>query len=313
MTHARAYGLLFLVTVLWAGNFPLGKLGLAELGPITLTAARAALVAPLLVGIARLVEGPFPPLTGRDWRTFVVLSLTGLVGNTTVWYWGLKYTSPVSAGILGAAAPVVVAVVAAVWLRDRLSPLNLLGIALTMAAVLLTIARGSLEVLRTLSINRGDLIILGSQIAWVAYTLYSRVNRSQLGPVTIQAGAHVVSFAVLAPLALVERPWEALARASWLGWAVIGYAMGPITLGHLWYYQGIRAVGAGRAAVFMNLIPFLVIALSWLILGEAIRWYHAVGACVVIAGVVLATRRGPTAWRRAWGRAWTRPWASRPP
>ena len=46
---------------------------------------------------------------------------------------------------------------------------------------------------------------------------------------------------------------------------------GPITLGHLWYYQCVRAVGAGRAAVFTNVMLFLVIGLSWLLLREAIR------------------------------------------
>ncbi len=291
MTRARAYGLLLLVTVLWAGNFPLGKLGLAELGPITLTAARALIAAPLLLLAARLSHGPFPVFTRRDYRTFVVISLTGLVANTTVWYWGLKYTSPVAAGILGASAPVVVALIAALWLRDPLTSRSVLGIVITVVAVLLTIARGSLDVLRTLSFNKGDLIILGSQLAWVSYTLYSRANTSALRTMTIQAGAHVVSVLILVPLALFERPWESLARASWVGWSVIAYSAGPITLGHLWYYQGIRAVGAGRAAVFMNLIPFLVIGLSWLLLGEAIHWYHAVGACAVIAGVVLATRR----------------------
>lgn len=291
MTHARAYGLLLLVTVIWAGNFPLGKLGLGELGPLTLTATRALIAAPLLLAAARLSRGALPALTRRDYRIFTVISLTGLVGNTTVWYWGLKYTSPVAAGILGASAPVVVALVAAAWLRDRLSPLNVLGIVVTVLAVVLTIARGSFEVLRTLSFNKGDLIILGSQVAWVSYTLYGRANTSALPTVTLQAGAHVVSALVLVPLALFERPWESLARASWLGWGVILYSAGPITLGHLWYYQGIRVVGAGRAAVFMNLIPFLVIGLSWLLLGEPVRWYHAVGASAVIAGVVLATRR----------------------
>ncbi len=291
MTHARAYGLLSLVTIIWACNFPLGKLGLSELGPITLTAARALIAAPLLLLAVRLSEWPPPTLTRRDYRTFVVISLTGLVGNTTVWYWGLKYTSPAAAGILGASAPVIIALMGAAWLHDRLSPWNLLGIGLTLSAVLLTISRGSLEALRTLSFNKGDLIILSSQSAWVAYTLYSRANSSQLGPATIQAGAHVVSLAVLAPLALVEHPWQSLGRASWVGWVVIAYSAGPITLGHLWYYQGIRVVGAGRAAVFMNLMPFLVIGLSWALLGEAIRWYHAVGACAVIAGVALATRR----------------------
>ena len=291
MTPTRAYGLLLLVILMWAGNFPLGKLALLELGPLTLSAARAALAAPVLVVFARLAHGPFPAFTRRDHWTFVVISLTGLVGNTTVWYWGLRHTSPVNAGILGASAPVIVALAGAAWLGDPLSRRNVLGIAVTIGAVLLTVSHGSLEVLRTLSFNRGDLIILASQLAWVSYTLFSRASRSQLPSLTVQAGAHVVSLVVLAPLALLERPWESLAAASWVGWGVIVYAAGPIALGHIWYYQGIRVVGAGRAAVFMNLIPFIVIGLSWLILGEPIRWYHFVGATVVIGGVALATAR----------------------
>ena len=291
MTPARAYGLLFLVTLLWAGNFPFGKLALLELGPLTLSAARAAIAAPLLVAIARLAHGPFPAFTRRDRWTFVVLSLTGLVANTTVWYWGLRQTSPVNAGILGASAPVIVALVGAAWLGDPLSRRHMVGIVLTVGAVLLTVSHGSLEVLRTLSFNRGDLIILASQSAWVTYTLFSRANPSVLPPTTVQAGAHVVSLLVLAPLALLERPWQSLAASSWVGWGAIVYAAGPITLGHIWYYQGIRVVGAGRAAVFMNLVPFMVIALSWLLLGEAVRWYHLMGATVVIGGVLLATAR----------------------
>lgn len=291
MSHRTAYILLSLVALLWAGNFPASKIGLSELGPITLTAARAVLVTPVLVLLARVLEDRGAPLRRADYTTFAVLSATGLVGNTTIWFWGMRYTSPINAGILGAAAPAVVAVLGALWLGDRMSRANSTGIVLTVAAVVLTISHGSLEVLRTLSFNRGDLLILTSEIGWVSYTLYSRATTTQLGPVTIMAGAHVISSAVLLPLALAAEGWAPLARAGWSGWGVVLYGAFPVTLGHLWFYQSIRAVGAGRAAVFTNLIPFLVIGLSWAILGEPIRWYHAVGATVVIAGVVLTTRR----------------------
>jgi drug/metabolite transporter (DMT)-like permease len=291
MTHRTAYILLSLVALLWAGNFPASKIGLSELSPITLTMARAVLVTPVLIILARILHGPFPTFRRGDYTTFLVLSLTGLVGNTTIWFWGMRYTSPINAGILGAAAPAVVAVIGALWLGDRMSRTNLAGIALTVAAVLLTISHGSLEVLRTLSFNRGDLLILTSEIGWVTYTLYSRAAATQLAPVTIMAGAHVVSSALLLPLALAVEGAAPLARAGWAGWCVVLYGAFPVTLGHLWFYQAIRAVGAGRAAVFTNLIPFLVILLSWAILGEPIRWYHAVGATVVIAGVALTARR----------------------
>ena len=290
MSHRDAYILLSLVALLWAGNFPASKIGLTELGPITLTTARAVLITPLLLFLAKLLQGSLPPLKRSDYKTFFVLSLTGLVCNTTIWFWGMKYTSPINAGILGAAAPAVVAVIGALWLGDRMSRANMAGVALTVAAVVLTISHGSIRTLRTLSFNRGDLLILTSQIGWVTYTLYSRAATTQLAPVTIMAGAHVVSCAVLLPLALAVEGFTPLARAGWAGWGVIFYGAFPVTLGHLWFYQCIRSVGAGRAAVFTNLIPFLVIALSWGILGEPIHWYHAVGATVVIAGVLLTTR-----------------------
>lgn len=128
MSHRDAYALLLVVALIWAGNFPLSKLGLVELWPLTLSAARALIAAPLLALTSRAIEGPLPPLARRDWTAALVLGLTGFVGNSTLWYAGLRHTSPANAGIIGAAAPVVVALAASGWLRERLSPINLMNL-----------------------------------------------------------------------------------------------------------------------------------------------------------------------------------------
>ena len=291
MTHRDAYLLLLIVALIWAGNFPLAKLGLAELGPLTLASLRALIAAPLLVLASRVLEGPLPPLARRDLTAVIVLAVTGFVGNSTLWYTGMMFTTPANAGILGAASPGVVALAAAAMLRERLSTMNLVGIGLTMAAVMLTIARGSLEVLVTLSANRGDVIILVSQMLWVAYTLYTRANRSTFSPLQMLAGAHVVAAGLLLPLALLERPWRSFAGASGLAVVVVLYSALLGTPAHIAFYQAVRTVGPGRAAVFTNLVPFMVLGLSWLLVGEPIRGYHWVGAVGVIAGVALTTRR----------------------
>ena len=291
MTHRDAYLLLLIVALIWAGNFPLAKLGLAELGPLTLASLRALIAAPLLVLASRVLEGPLPPIARRDLTAVIVLAVTGFVGNSTLWYTGMMFTTPANAGILGAASPGVVALAASAMLRERLSTVNLVGIGLTMAAVVLTIARGSLEVLVTLSANRGDVIILVSQMLWVAYTLYTRANRSTFSPLQMLAGAHVVAAGLLLPLALLERPWRSFAGASGLAVVVVLYSALLGTPAHIAFYQAVRTVGPGRAAVFTNLVPFMVLGLSWLLVGEPIRGYHWVGAVGVIAGVALTTRR----------------------
>jgi drug/metabolite transporter (DMT)-like permease len=76
-----------------------------------------------------------------------------------------------------------------------------------------------------------------------------------------------------------------------VGWGVMLYGAIPITIAHLWYYQVIRRLGPGRTAAFMNLMPFVVIAMSWALVGEAVHAYHLVGAALVIAGVVLTSSR----------------------
>jgi drug/metabolite transporter (DMT)-like permease len=311
MSAPRAYALLIAIVVIWAGNFPIGKLGLTQISPLTLTATRAVLALPLLLFLVARTRSWPKGLTSRDLRVFAVISLTGLVLNTTLWYWGLSLTSPINAGILGAVAPVIIAVASALWLGDRLTRANVIGSALASAAVLLTITRGSIHVVRTLSFNPGDFILFASQSAWIAYSLFARAVKSDLPPVTVQAGAYAISVAILVPLSILERPWAVLGQASWAGWLVILYAAGPITLSHIWYYQVLRVLGAARASVFMNLMPFLIIALSWALLGEPVRWYHVAGAVLVIAGVVLASGEEPP-WLARAGRAAAAPAGDRP-
>ena len=289
MNHQRAYALLVLVIVFWAGNYPLGKIALADLGPVTLTGFRTLLAAPLLLVVARLTAPLSRPLGRADYVAFLVLGLSGLVANTTVWYLGLKHTTAVNAGIVGASSPIFIAVTAALVLGDRLTPRNWAGIGLSVLAVLLTVAKGSVAVLLEFTVNRGDLLILLSQSAWIVYSLYSRAAASTLPPVWIMAGANVVGGIVLVPLALLtERPWEDW--QAWRAWLVVLYGAVPITLGHLWFYQVIRVLGAGPTVTFLNLMPFAVLALSWALLGETIHAYHVAGAALVAAGVYLATR-----------------------
>ena len=162
------YAKLLLVILFWAGDYPLGKLALDKLSPLVLTAARAALAAPLLLAVARASAPLAAPPGRRDYLAFVVLGLTGLVANTTVWYLGLRHTTTLNAGIISASSPIFVALAASALLGDRLSGRAWVGIGLSVAAVVLTVAKGSLATLLSLSMNRGDLIILLSQTAWIA-------------------------------------------------------------------------------------------------------------------------------------------------
>lgn len=291
LREQEAYALLLLISLIWAGNFLAAKIALAVVGPLTLTALRALLASAFLLWYVRLTYHTWPVGGFRDLRAFVILALTGLVGNTTLWYFGLQLTLAVNAAIVGATGPIFVALLSARWLGERLTRLNLAGIVLSSLGVVLTVTQGSLRAVLDLELYPGDFVVIAGQATWAVYSVYARLVARQFPPTVITTGSYVVSALFLVPLALLERPWRTLPASGPGTVLAILYAAGLVTLSHIWFYWGIRVVPAPVAALTANLLPFEVLALSWLLLGEPVGWHHVVGALVVILGVALATRK----------------------
>jgi drug/metabolite transporter (DMT)-like permease len=291
LREREAYGLLFLTSLIWAGNFIAAKIALAAVGPITLTALRTVLATGVLLWYVRFSYPTWPSVGKGDLRIFLTLALTGLVSSTILWYFGLRRTLAINAAILGAMGPVFVALLSATWLRERLSRLNVLGILVCSAGVVLTVTRGSLQALLDLDLHPGDFFILAGQGIWAVYSVYARQVSRRYPPSVVTAGTYIVSAAFLVPLSLIERPWTALPHVTLGTVLAILYAATLVTVSHIWFYWGIRVVSAAVASLTVNLIPIEVLAVSWVLLGEVVTWAHVVGALVVIAGVALATRR----------------------
>jgi drug/metabolite transporter (DMT)-like permease len=292
LEERQAYGLLLLISLIWAGNFMAAKLALQVVGPLTLTALRATLASLVLLWYVRFTYPTWPAVSAADTRAFVVLALTGLVTNTTLWYYGLARTLSVNAAIVGATGPIWVAGLSAWWLKERLSAVNVAGIVLSTLGVLLTVTRGSLRAILDLDLYPGDFFILAGQAVWAVYSVYARQVARQYAPIVVTTGSYIVSAFFLIPLSLVERPWAALPHLTPTAAAAILYAASVVTLSHIWFYRGLRVVSASIASLTVNLLPFEVLGLSWLFLDEPLSWVHVAGALVVIAGVALATRKG---------------------
>jgi drug/metabolite transporter (DMT)-like permease len=292
LREEQAYALLLLVSFIWAANFMAGKIALQVVGPLTLTALRALLASVVLVWYVRFSYQTWPSVSTDDLRVFAVLALTGLVTNTTLWYFGLARTLAVNAAIVGASGPIWVALLSRLWLRERLTRLNTAGIVLSSVGVVLTVTRGSLRAILDLDLYPGDFPILAGQGVWAVYSVYARQVARQFSPAVVTTGSYIVSTLFLVPLALLERPWTALPGVTLATVLAVLYAAFVVTLSHIWFYRVIRVVSAPIASLTVNLLPFEVIALSWLLLDEPLSWIHLAGALVVIAGVVLATRKG---------------------
>lgn len=286
-----AYFLLLGVVCLWATNFPAGKFMLGTVGPLTLIALRTIVGAVLLTLMGWKSQPGWWGQLRADPKSTAVMTLTGVVGAGTLFYMGLRTTSATNAGIIAASTPIWVALFSRAFLKEPLSVVNAAGILLSFAGLVYIMCQGALDKLAEISLNRGDLLVLLGQLSWATYTVYSRVALAQRSPAAATASSYIAGTFILVPLCWVEAPLATEVDLSPLAVAALVYLsiLSPLT--NLLYYQALTRVTPHRAAVFMNLIPILVMVSAAVFLGERVTLVQILGTTCVIGGVVLTTRQ----------------------
>ena len=137
----------------------------------------------------------------------------------------------------------------------------------------------------------GELLMLGAICSWAVYTLVGRRALTQLSPVAATTYAALWGLLFLAIGAVPQLGQIDWAQVGWKAYASVGYlgAFGTV-IGFVWYYEGVKALGASRAAVFNNLVPVFGVTFAALLLGEPVLLSMVLGGAVAVAGVTLTNR-----------------------
>lgn len=191
MTHVRNgrfYGLLALAGLVWGLQPLFVKFVVAELTPTTLTALRYNCITLLLFVLAVLRGIPLPPR--RDCLLLLVfMGLTGVAFNNIAQFSGLQYSSVGNATLIGATTPASTALLAAIFLREKLLPIEWLGIGFSLLGTLFLVTHGSLDMLLSISFNRGDLLFFACQQGWAIYSLIGVRVMARMSALTATAWA----------------------------------------------------------------------------------------------------------------------------
>ncbi len=301
LSQTRAYVALFLIATLW-GTFPAtAKLALDYFPPIFLTALRCAIASSFLIALlVRSGAETVRELGAGSIRSFFILGFCGLFVSTQITYIGIYYTTAANAAILQTTGPVLVAIVARLYLGERLRAAQKAGAALSVFGVLVVVTRGRLASLRVEDLRVGDFLTIFALCGWAAYTVYGKRVLLTHSPALTTTAAYVCGTLLVLPFAAATAPaFPAPALGSGLAWAVVLYQALLGAVAHIWWYRAVQVVGPSRSAVFMNVTPIVGIVLAAVLLGEPIGPWQVAGAALVLAGVALTTRGGSDAKGRA--------------
>ena len=293
-TEKRAFAIMTCVTVVWSGLFPTGKIALQSIPPFTFSATRLVIGSLLLYSYMRFTSTDANTRinwTPRLVSSFLFLGFCGYLISVSGSYLGLRLTTATNAALLNTASPVIIAILATLFLKEKLSTLTVLGISLSVMGVGIIIARGSWQVLLNSEYNTGDLIIVGSLFGWGTYTTFGRHIMQTVPPLVTTTYAYIAGafFVVLASLYTEWGVWQP-ADTPLPAWGALAYQSILGTLSHLGFYHAVSILGPSRAGIFINLVPVMAIGLAYVLLDEVVTIAHLVGGLVVIGGVAVTTR-----------------------
>jgi drug/metabolite transporter (DMT)-like permease len=281
---------MLLVALIWGVNFSVTKGAFDRFPPLAFTAVRFTLASLLLVPLVRRVEGPGSLPSGALSRLVVL----GVVGNTLYqlsWISGLERTTASNSALILASMPTIVAIMAVGLRLEPFRPKVLAGVLVATAGVVLVVAaRGMGFGPATMA---GDLLTMGAVICWAGYTLGLRVLPPGISPlrvtmVTTVAGAPVLLLA--GTPAMLGMNWAAV---GWRGWAALAYAtVLSLLVAYLIWNRSVKLVGPSRTVIYMCLTPLVAVAAAAVLLGERPRPLQAIGAALILAGVVLTVGQG---------------------
>jgi len=231
------------------------------------------------------------------WQLLKV-SLAGMVAFNLLAYSGLHATTASNAQLLNSTIPVLIVLLGAVFLRQRLSVRQMCGLFLSCAGVLTIILQGEFARLLTRQFSQVDLMVLAAMLCFALFSILLRYLPADTDRIGLLAAQLAVAVVALLPFLVLE--YRGGARATWNAAAIAAMlyvGVAASLLANLLYMLGVARVGPVRAGMFIHLVPLYGALLSGVLLDEHLGAYHAVGMAAILSGLVCSTvvdaRLGP--------------------
>ena len=291
---AKACTALLVACVLWAVSFIATKKALASTPPLTVVALRLILSAACFLTWLALTRRKLPLAALRaSALPLILLSFCGgglHYGLQTV---GLQYTSASNGSLYAVTAPVTIAILGVLFLRERPTLGKAIGIAVALAGVLTLMGLDELRAFDLRGRVWGDLLVLTSIALWGVFTVLGKSVTDRLGAPITTAVVTVLAAASMVPIAC----WELEGRGASLrlvsaeAWASIAFlGIGCSFLATLLYFVALETTESQRVGVFLYTVPPMTAVAAWLVLDEALGSRFFAGSALVIGGVVLTER-----------------------
>ena len=289
---------LIVLAALWGGSFLFIRVAVPDFGVAPLMAMRVGIGAAFLVAVllaTRPIRQSITTLRRHAWPLIVVGVLNSAIPFCLFAYAELTLSAGVTS-VINATSPLWAALVAFVWLKDRLTTLRSIGMAIGFVGVMILVWNQIAPSSAANAANADAALLHGLLAAAAALAAaafygvagsFTKKYLTGVDSLTVATGSMLGATLVLAPIAFATWPVAPVSTTAWQ--AVLALGIGCTGVAYLLYFHLIAVAGPTRAMTVTFVIPIFGILLGAVFLHESVSATMIGGCAVILAGTALAT------------------------
>tara|TARA_B100001142_G_scaffold83817_1_gene84960 strand:- start:10 stop:912 length:903 start_codon:yes stop_codon:yes gene_type:complete len=288
-----AYIFLLLTVTFWAGNFVVGKFAsLYEVPPFSLNFYRWF--------FAWLILAPFtiPEIIKKkdyiisNYKLFIVLGVTSITIFNSIVYYSLNFTQVISGVLMISTIPVMIMFFSSILKIEKTNIFQVIGVILSFLGVIIIITKANFEILKNLNFNKGDITMVFAMLSWALYSTLLKKQKYEISQLSLLQVVMSFGLIFLIPIYFIEYQLGFRITLEKPFFLILSYVvLLPGLASFILWIKGISIIGANRSGVFLHLMPIMSAIMAMIIFNEKFMFYHMLGACFIITGILLSNKK----------------------
>lgn len=287
--HLWAHLALLGANLIYGANYTIAKeVTPAFIGPLGLVVLRCIGAVPLFWLAGTFVR---EKVDRSDMPRLLLCAVFGIAVNQLLFLKGLSLTQPINAAVIMTSTPILVLIVAAILIRERITLLKASGIALGLTGALLMLLGGK-EVSFSSDTFVGDLLVLANASSYGVYLVIVKPLVAKYHPITVMKWVFLFGFVMVIPFGQHE-----LQQVDWASMPVpIMFATAYVVIGlsffaYLFNSLALRQVSPSVVSIYIYLQPVLASMFAIMAGKDVLTAVKVASAMLIFLGVYMVSGR----------------------
>lgn len=274
--------------IFWGVSFIATKHLLDFLSPETIISLRLIFAIPLLLAIALSTKRSFKIKLKSHLYIFILAIIS--VFHLWIQVTGMRFTTASNTGWIIGTAPVFIAILGVIYFKEKISPVNLVGIIIATFGLLLLIGKGNPANIDFIQ-NKGDILVLVSAFTWGIYSIVNKKISLEYSPLMTILYLFIMMAVIIIPFninTIVINSINQLDLTGWISVLFLGFLCSGISY-VIWAYS-LKELEAKKVGAYLYFEPMVTVAAAWFFLKEEITLLMMLSGIIITAGVILVNK-----------------------